>query len=86
MLRIRPRLRKIRIRILDQWILIAMPKLLLQANISLRLVMFRFIRAFLHVLIFPNFRHDFLDINDGSLDDERRASVAHFTTGVFPGK
>ncbi len=51
MLRIRPGLRKIRIGIFDHRILVAMPKLLLQPHISLWLVMLRFTRTFLRILI-----------------------------------
>jgi hypothetical protein len=58
MLRIQPRLREIRIGSFDQRVLIAMPKLFLKADISLWLIVFRFARPFLRVLVDSDFRHD----------------------------
>jgi len=58
MLWIQPWLGKIRIRIFDQRILIAMPKLFLQPDISICLVMFHFAGAFFRVLILLNSGHD----------------------------
>ena len=52
MLGILARLRKVRIRPLDQWILIPMPELLLQPDISRDIMLLRFHCAFCGILIF----------------------------------
>jgi hypothetical protein len=59
MLRIQPRLGKIRVCVFQQRILISMSKLFLQSDIPLRLVMLDFARALLPVLIGCEMQHDF---------------------------
>lgn len=48
-----------------------MPELILQTDISVRLVVFDFTRALLHILVICEMRHDFdLAMNKGNLTEE----------------
>ena len=86
-LRIQSGLGKVGIRIFEQRVLIAVPKLSLQPDISVRAVVFRFTGAFFCILIDFIFSHDFcLAAQEGERTATNTVLSPHFIAGVLSEK